>query len=159
MSNQKNVFNLAETVLFGKKGNTKAKRETIRANYLAIVAAFKDIRTLFMYRDAPCLKLLSEAKEGWRTAIMGSESSGVVVSNKVHTITVEKLALRKQTKTGFKITDWRLKGLWDAIVALKNITRKSALRATSAQASLLTGSMAIKVIRLLQLLRGQLGGA
>ena len=54
MSNQKNVFNLAETVLFGKKGNTKAKRETIRANYLAIVAAFKDIRTLFMYRDAPC---------------------------------------------------------------------------------------------------------
>jgi hypothetical protein len=117
MSNQKNVFNLAETVLFGKKGNTKAKRETIRANYLAIVAAFKDIRTLFMYRDAPCLKLLSEAKEGWRTAIMGSESSGVVVSNKVHTITVEKLAFYgKQTKTGFKITDWRLKGLWDAIV-------------------------------------------
>ena len=117
MSNQKNVFLLAEQGLYNKKGYTKDKRKTMTANYKAIVAAFKDIRTLFMHRDAPCLKLLADANEGWRTAIMGSESAGKIVGKKVQTITVEKLAFYgKQTKTGFKITDWRLKALWDAIV-------------------------------------------
>ena len=117
MSNQKTVFLLAEQGLYNKKGYTKDKRKTMTANYKAIVAAFKDIRTLFMYRDAPCLKLLADANEGWRTAIMGSESAGKIVGKKVQTITVEKLAFYgKQTKTGFKITDWRLKALWDAIV-------------------------------------------
>ena len=117
MSNQKTVFLLAEQGLYNKKGYTKDKRKTMTANHKAIVAAFKDIRTLFMYRDAPCLKLLADANEGWRTAIMGSESAGKIVGKKVQTITVEKLAFYgKQTKTGFKITDWRLKALWDAIV-------------------------------------------
>jgi len=115
MSNQKIIFKLAEAGLFGSCA--KSKRDTLLANYKAIVAAFKNIRTLFMHRDAPCLKLLSEATEGWRTAILGSESSGVVKNKKVQTITVEKLAFYgKQTNKGFKITDWRLKGLWDAIV-------------------------------------------
>ena len=115
MSNQKTVFKIAEEGLFGSC--TKSKRDTLLANYKAIVAAFKDSRALFMYRDAPCLKLLADANEGWRTAIVGSESSGVVKNNKVQTITVEKLAFYgKQTNKGFKITDWRLKGLWDAIV-------------------------------------------
>ena len=122
MSNQRNVFKLAETVLFNKKGNTKTKRETITTNHKAIVAAFKDIRTLFMHRDAPCLKLLSEDKEGWRTAIMGSESAGKIVGKKILMNTVEKLAFYgKQTNTGFKITDWRLKALWDAIVSFVKI--------------------------------------
>ena len=117
MSNQKTVFLLAEQGLYNKKGYTKDKRKTMTANYKAIVAAFKDLRTLFMHRDAPCLKLLADANEGWRTAIMGSESAGKIVAKKVQTITVEKLAFYgKQTKTGFKITDWRLKALWDAIV-------------------------------------------
>lgn len=115
MSNQKTVFKIAEAGLFGSCA--KSKRDTLLANYKALVAAFKDIRALFMHRDAPCLKLLSEANEGWRTAILGSESSGVVKNKKVHTITVEKLAFYgKQTNKGFKITDWRLKSLWDAIV-------------------------------------------
>lgn len=115
MSNQKTVFRLAEAGLFGSCA--KSKRDTLLANYKALVAAFKNIRTLFMHRDAPCLKLLSEDNEGWRTAILGSESSGVVKNKKVQTITVEKLAFYgKQTNKGFKITDWRLKGLWDAIV-------------------------------------------
>ena len=115
MSNQKNVFKLAEAGLFGSCA--KSKRDTLLANYKAIVAAFKDIRTLFMHRDAPCLKLLSEAKEGWRPTIAGSESSGVVMDKKVMMLTVKKLAFYgKQTNKGFKITDWRLKALWDAIV-------------------------------------------
>jgi hypothetical protein len=122
MSNQKNIFKLAETTLFNKKGNTKHKRTTIAANHKAIVAAFKDIRALFMHRDAPCLKLLSEDKEGWRTAIMGSESAGKIVGKKILMNTVEKLAFYgKQTNTGFKITDWRLKALWDAIVSFVKI--------------------------------------
>lgn len=115
MSNQKTVFRLAEAGLFGSCA--KSKRDTLLANYKALVAAFKNIRALFMHRDAPCLKLLADANEGWRTAILGSESSGVVKNKKVQTITVEKLAFYgKQTNKGFKITDWRLKGLWDAIV-------------------------------------------
>ena len=115
MSNQKTVFKIAEEGLFGSCA--KSKRDTLLANYKAILAAFKDIRPLFMHRDAPCLKLLADANEGWRTAIMGSESAGKIVGKKVQTITVEKLAFYgKQTKTGFKITDWRLKALWDAIV-------------------------------------------
>jgi hypothetical protein len=121
MSNQKTVFLLAEQGLYNKKGYTKDKRKTMTANYKAIVAAFKDIRTLFMHRDAPCLKLLADANEGWRTAIVGSESAGKFVtegkSKKILMDAVEKLAFYgKQTKTGFKITDWRLKALWDAIV-------------------------------------------
>ena len=117
MSNQKTVFLLAEQGLYNKKGYTKDKRKTMTANYKAIVAAFKDIRTLFMYRDAPCLKLLADANEGWRTAIEGSESSGVVMDKKVMMLTVKKLAFYgKRTNQGFKITDWRLKALWDAIV-------------------------------------------
>tara|TARA_A100001035_G_scaffold198800_1_gene159392 strand:- start:143 stop:814 length:672 start_codon:yes stop_codon:yes gene_type:complete len=126
MSNQKNVFKLAECVLFEKKGNTKVKRDTMTANYKAILAAFKDIRTLFMHRDAPCLKLLSETKEGWRTTVEGSESSGVVNANKqVMMCIVKKLAFYgKQTNTGFKITDWRLKALWDAIVNFVKIYGK-----------------------------------
>lgn len=126
MSNQRNVFKLAEAPLFDKKGNTKSKRETITANYKAIVAAFKDIRTLFMHRDAPCLKLLSEDKEGWRTTLSGSSSSGKVNANKqVMMLRVEGLAFYgKQTKTGFKITDWRLKALWDAIVNFVKIYGK-----------------------------------
>ena len=121
MSNQKTVFLIAEQGLYNKKGYTKDKRKTMTANYKAIVAAFKDIRTLFMHRDAPCLKLLADANEGWRTAIMGSESAGKIVtsgkSKKILMDAVEKLAFYgKQTKTGFKITDWRLKALWDAIV-------------------------------------------
>ena len=123
MSNQKIIFKLAEAGLFGSCA--KSKRDTLLANYKAIVAAFKNIRTLFMHRDAPCLKLLSEATEGWRTAILGSESSGVVKNKKVQTITVEKLAFYgKQTNKGFKITDWRLKGLWDAIVNFVKIYGK-----------------------------------
>ena len=119
MSNQKIIFKLAEAGLFGSCA--KSKRDTLLANYKAIVAAFKDIRTLFMHRDAPCLKLLADANEGWRTAIMGSESAGKIVtsgkSKKILMDAVEKLAFYgKQTKTGFKITDWRLKALWDAIV-------------------------------------------
>ena len=115
MSNQKTVFKIAEAGLFGSCA--KSKRDTLLANYKALVAAFKNIRALFMHRDAPCLKLLADANEGWRTAILGSESSGVVKNKKVQTITVEKLAFYgKQTNKGFKITDWRLKGLWDAIV-------------------------------------------
>ena len=130
MSNQKNVFKLADDVLFDGKGNRRAKRETMTANYKAIVAAFKNIRTLFMHPDAPCLKLLSEDKEGWRTAILGSESSGIVSnkssgSKRVLTITVEKLAFYgKQTNKGFKITDWRLKALWDASVNFVKIYGK-----------------------------------
>jgi len=130
MSNQKNVFRLADDVLFDGKGNRKAKRETMTANYKAIVTAFKNIRALFMHRDAPCLKLLSEDKEGWRTAILGSESSGIVSnkssgSKRVLTITVEKLAFYgKQTNKGFKITDWRLKVLWDASVNFVKIYGK-----------------------------------
>lgn len=118
MSNQKTVFQLAEQGLYNKKGYTKDKRKTMTANYKAIVAAFKDIRTLFMHRDAPCLKLLADANEGWRTAIVGSVSlGGVTADNQVCSDTVKKLAFYgKQTKTGFKITDWRLKALWDAIV-------------------------------------------
>ena len=117
MSNQKTVFLLAEQGLYNKKGYTKDKRKTMMANYKAIVAAFKDIRTLFMHRDAPCLKLLADANEGWPTAIEGSESSGVVMDKKVMMLTVKKLAFYgKRTNQGFKITDWRLKGLWDAIV-------------------------------------------
>jgi hypothetical protein len=129
MSNQKTVFLLAEQGLYNKKGYTKDKRKTMTANYKAIVAAFKDIRTLFMHRDAPCLKLLADANEGWRTAIMGSESAGKIVtsgkSKKILMDAVEKLAFYgKQTKTGFKITDWRLKGLWDAIVNFVKIYDK-----------------------------------
>ena len=118
MSNQKNVFMLADAVLFDKKGNRKTKRETMITNYKAIVAAFKNIRTLFMHRDTPCLKVLSEDKEGWRAAIVGSVSlGGVTADNQVCSDTVKKLAFYgKQTNNGFKITDWRLKGLWDAIV-------------------------------------------
>ena len=124
MSNQKNVFKLAEAGLFGSCA--KSKRDTLLANYKAIVAAFKDIRTLFMHRDAPCLKLLSEDKEGWRTAIMGSVSlGGVTADNQVCSDTVKKLAFYgKQTNKGFKITDWRLKGLWDAIVNFVKIYEK-----------------------------------
>ena len=125
MSNQKTVFRLAEAGLFGSCA--KSKRDTLLANHKAIVAAFKNIRTLFMHRDAPCLKLLSEANEGWRTAILGSESSGVVKNKKVQTITVEKLAFYgKHTNTGFKITDWRLKSLWDAIVNFVKIYGQKA---------------------------------
>ena len=125
MSNQKTVFLLAEQGLYNKKGYTKDKRKTMMANYKAIVAAFKDIRTLFMHRDAPCLKLLADANEGWRTAIEGSESSGVVMDKKVMMLTVKKLAFYgKRTNQGFKITDWRLKGLWDAIVNFVKIYEK-----------------------------------
>ena len=126
MSNQKNVFKLADDVLFDKKGNRKTKRDTLTANYKAIVAAFKDIRTLFMHRDAPCLKMLADANEGWRTAIVGSVSlGGVTADNQVCSDTVKKLAFYgKQTNKGFKITDWRLKGLWDASVNFVKIYGK-----------------------------------
>ena len=123
MSNQKTIFKIAEEGLFGSCA--KSKRDTLLANHKAIVAAFKDIRTLFMHRDAPCLKLLADAKEGWRTAIEGSESSGVVMDKKVMMLTVKKLAFYgKRTNQGFKITDWRLKGLWDAIVNFVKIYDK-----------------------------------
>jgi hypothetical protein len=123
MSNQKTVFKIAEEGLFGSCA--KSKRDTLLANYKTIVAAFKDIRTLFMHRDAPCLKLLADANEGWRTAIEGSESSGVVMDKKVMMLTVKKLAFYgKRTNQGFKITDWRLKGLWDAIVNFVKIYEK-----------------------------------
>ena len=117
MSNQKTVFKLAETVLFNKKGNTKTKRDTMQANHKILVDAFKNPRTLFMHRDAPCLKLLCDDKEGWRTTLVGSESSGKVNGRNVMTVRVEQLAYYgKQTQTGFKIVDRNLKNLWDAIV-------------------------------------------
>ena len=71
------------------------------------------------------MKLLADANEGWRTAIEGSESSGVVMDKKVMMLTVKKLAFYgKRTNQGFKITDWRLKGLWDAIVNFVKIYDK-----------------------------------
>ena len=123
MSNQKNVFTLAEQVAFDKKGCTRSKRSTILANYKILLSSFENPRTLFMFRDAPCLKVLIEAqKEGWRSRDAGSVSTGKIgMSSKgraaVMTTQVKKLAFYgKQTASGFQITDRNLKNIWDAIV-------------------------------------------
>jgi len=119
---QTRAFKLANKVIFSENGTTRRQRATMMANHKVIVAALGNREALFKLRNASCLELLYADKQGWRTTVIGSESSGVVANKQVLTCTVRKLAFYgKHTNLGFKVTDNRLKALWYAFVSFVEV--------------------------------------
>ena len=123
---QKSVFLIAERFLFGKSGGSKTQSDQIRHNLQQFRVAFTDDKdTKKILRTSFSKTIIAAYRgRGWQHRTSGQLSAATF--NGQQSGQVHELAMYgRPTSAGFKITDWRLKNLWDAIVrfASENATK------------------------------------
>ena len=115
------IFLLAERVALGKSGGSKRQRDAIYPNMKAIRKALKDPQDrLKIQRASSSQTILAALKgRGWQHRTSGSLSlckqDGQDVGQTYDLVRYGGLKFDAQGKKSFKVTDRRLKAIWDAI--------------------------------------------
>ena len=115
------IIRLAERVLFNKNGGSSKQKTTIYQNVKAIRKALKDPKDpLKIQRASSSQTILAALKgRGWQHRTSGSLSlckqDGQDVGQTYDLVRYGGLKFDAQGKKSFKVTDRRLKAIWDAI--------------------------------------------
>jgi len=115
------IFLLAERVALGKSGGSKRQRDAIYPNMRAIRKALKDPKDPLKIQRAHSSKTILAALKGrgWQHRTSGSLSlckqGGQDVGQTYDLVRYGGLKFDAQGKKSFKVTDRRLKAIWDAI--------------------------------------------
>lgn len=115
------IFLLAERIALGKSGGSKRQRDAIYPNMKAIRKALKDPQdSLKIQRASSSQTILAALKgRGWQHRTSGTLSlckqEGRDVGQTYDLVRYGGLQFDAQGKKSFKVTDKRLKAIWDAI--------------------------------------------
>ncbi len=115
------IFLLAERIALGKSGGSKRQRDAIYPNMKAIRKALKDPQDpLKIQRASSSQTILAALKgRGWQHRTSGTLSlckqEGQDVGQTYDLVRYGGLQFDAQGKKSFKVTDKRLKAIWDAI--------------------------------------------
>ena len=115
------IFLLAERIALGKSGGSKRQRDAIYPNMNAIRKALKDPQdSLQIQRASSSQTILAALKgRGWQHRTSGTLSlckqEGQDVGQTYDLVRYGGLQFDAQGKKSFKVTDRRLKAIWDAI--------------------------------------------
>ena len=115
------IFLLAERIALGKSGGSKRQRDAIYPNMRTIRKALKDPKDAFKIQRAQSSQTILAALNGrgWQHRTSGSASlckqEGQDVGQTYDLVRYGGLQFDAQGKKSFKVTDRRLKAIWDAI--------------------------------------------
>ena len=115
------IFLLAERVALGKSGGSKRQRDAIYPNMKAIRKALKDPKDSLKIQRAQSSQTILAALNGrgWQHRTSGTLSlckqEGQDVGQTYDLVRYGGLQFDAQGKKSFKVTDRRLKAIWDAI--------------------------------------------
>ena len=115
------IFLLAERIALGKSGGSKRQRDAIYPNMKAIRKALKDPQdSLQIQRAQSSQTILAALKgRGWQHRTSGTlclcKQEGQDVGQTYDLVRYGGLQFDAQGKKSFKVTDKRLKAIWDAI--------------------------------------------
>ena len=115
------IFLLAERIALGKSGGSKRQRDAIYPNMKAIRKALKDPQDSLQIQRASSSQTILAALNGrgWQHRTSGTLSlckqEGQDVGQTYDLVRYGGLQFDAQGKKSFKVTDRRLKAIWDAI--------------------------------------------